>query len=52
MSQPIILIKRVRDRKAWLRELGGLFSDALDWLLAAKEAVRELGRWSLRELGQ
>jgi hypothetical protein len=45
MSQPIILIKRVRDRKAWLRELVGLFSDALDWLESVGEKfVRELGK--------
>jgi hypothetical protein len=49
---PLIIYRYHKDRKAWLRELVGLFSDALDWLLAAKEAVRELGRWSLRELGQ
>jgi hypothetical protein len=40
---PLIIYRYHKDRKAWLRELAGLFSDALDWLESV--GARYINRW-------
>jgi hypothetical protein len=50
---PCIIIRHVRDRKSWRRELIGFVSDVVVNAYAAsvwvKEAVREMGRWFIME---
>lgn len=45
MTRPPILIRYVRDRRAWRRELIGLASDLIDW-------VEDLGRRFIMTLGK